>query len=142
LGQSNPRYVCSLTEELLESIPEERDLGVPVDKKLDKSQQCVLAAQKANCVLGCISREVAVGRGRGLSHLLCPHAALSAVLRPGLGPQAQGHGADGAGPEEVTKMLRGLEHLSCEERLRELGLFSLENAAGVPCCGLSDLKGS
>jgi len=29
-------------------------------------------------------------------------------------------------PEEATKMIRGLEHLSCEDKLRELCFFILE----------------
>jgi len=67
------------------------------------SQQCVLAALKANCILGCIKTGVVEKQGRGLSPsaLLCLCEAPSGVLCPGLGPPAQGkHGAVGVGLED------------------------------------------
>ncbi|GAB0190596.1 hypothetical protein GRJ2_001524900 [Grus japonensis] len=64
--------------EWIDSSSEENNLWMLVNEKLNMTQQCMLAAQKANCFLGCIKRSVASRLREVILHLY------STLVRPHL----------------------------------------------------------
>ncbi|PKU34857.1 hypothetical protein llap_14839 [Limosa lapponica baueri] len=101
LGHNNPKQRYRLGETWLESCLEERDLGVLIDKRLNMSRQCAQVAKKANGILACIRNSV-TSRSRERDIEVLERVQTRA-----------------------TKLVKGLENKSYEERLKELGLFSM-----------------
>jgi len=127
LGSNNPIQQYRLVFDLLGSSSVERDLGVLVDDKLTMNQQLALVAMKSSGIPGCSKKSVA-SRSR---EVLLP--LRSAPVRPHLEYCVQCWAPHFKKDEELLERvqqratrMKGLEHLSCEEKLRELGLFSLK----------------
>lgn len=99
-----------------------------MDNELSPSQHRVPGAKRVNGILGCIRKSTASRSGRGCCHSAQPgEDHLECCVQFGARKYRREVELLEQVQERMAKMMKGLEHLT-EERLRELGLFSLEMA--------------
>ncbi|KAJ7397490.1 hypothetical protein BTVI_135025 [Pitangus sulphuratus] len=120
LGKNNPRHQYRLWTDQVESSSADEVCGVPVDNKLSISPQCALVSKKAKRVLECFKKSI----DSRSQEVILP--LYSDLVRQHLeyfvqfwAPQFKNKKKLLEGVQRrATKMMRELELLSCEERLR------------------------
>ena len=128
IGRNNPRYQYVMGGHTLEATEVERDIGVLVSSDLKPSEQCAKAASTANAVLGQISRAFHYRDRWTFVRLyklyVRPHLEFAVAA------WSPWTAADKECLERVQKraisMVSGLGEMSYEDRLKELGLTTLE----------------
>ena len=127
-GRKNPCSSYKLNGEDIQEVGKEKDLGVIVDNKLNFNEQCATAAKRGNMVLGIMKRNFNLGdkdvtlklyKSMVRPHLeysiqaWSPHTKKNIKLLEGVQRRA-------------TKLVRGCRNLEYEDRLKVLGLTTLE----------------
>ena len=128
MGRKNTAFEYKIGNRKLRETEEEKDLGVIVHQSIKTSRQCLEAANKANKVLGIIKRTV-VSRDKNIIMNL-----YKTLVRPHLEYCVQVWSPNLLKDKEVlekvqrraTKMIRGFQALTYEERLEECGLTTLD----------------
>ena len=113
---------------ILETVEEERQLGVIIQSNLKVDKQCALAARTANSVLGMIRRSFI---NKGLDIILLLYKSLvhprlkycvqawSSFLRKDIELLEKVQ-------KRVTRIIDGFADEDCNDRLKKLGLTTLE----------------
>ncbi|MEW8548554.1 MAG: reverse transcriptase family protein [Candidatus Thiodiazotropha sp.] len=129
VGRNNPRHDYKIGNTTLEKVSEECDLGVYLTEDLKPSLQCVKAAKKASSALGIVKRTFSTFDISSFALLYktyvrchmeycvqawCPYYRKDIEILEKIQKRA-------------TRMVPELKNLSYSERLKHLGLTSLED---------------
>ena len=128
VGRTNSRFQYTMGQRVLESVEQEKDVGVIISENLKPSLQCAKAAQKANAVLGQLSRGVSY-RDKD-----CFMSLYITYVRPHLEYAVAAWSPWNQGDKEVlesvqrraVRMVTNLRGKTYNQRLKELDMITLE----------------
>ena len=128
IGRENRYFSYEMEGCWIETVEEEKDLGVVVDKTMKFSKQCLEARNRANRTLGFINRNVSYKSKEVVRSLynayVRPH--LEYCIQAWAPHYRQDINMLEAVQRRATRMIPALRHLEYKDRLKELNMFSFE----------------